>query len=82
MWIETALLYAWIRVGLQGAGSELCLRLEQRNCAGCGKPRALTELGARYPMLTVFSQGRCEAPPGTLGRGGGSEREGSRSNSS
>lgn len=34
MWIETALLYAWIRVCLRGAGSPPCLCLEQRNCAG------------------------------------------------
>lgn len=50
MWIETALLYAWIRVCLRGAGSPLCLCLEQRNCAGQrSQPAALLDSGAACP---------------------------------
>lgn len=46
------------------------LCVEQRNCAGRRKPGDLMELGARYPFPAVF-QGRCRAPLGRLGSGGG-----------
>lgn len=83
MWIETALLYAWIRVCLQGAGSRAVL------VPGAEKlrrtQRAPSPGGVRHPLsLSRPSSwgGRCRAPPGRLGkqrRHG--EREGSRSNS-
>lgn len=64
MWIETALLYAWIRVCLRGAGSPLCLCLEQRNCAGhTASPQPCRTRAPRVPRLAVIFR----APQGSLG---------------
>lgn len=67
MWIETALLYAWIRVCLRGAGSPLCLCLEQRNCAGhAASPQPSWTRALRVPQLAVIiraPQGRLGEPP-------------------
>lgn len=51
-----------------------CLCLEQRNCAGRRKPQALMELAVRYPSAGSPVQGRCRAPEGVWGSGGGAAK--------
>ena len=77
MWTETALLYAWIRVCLQGAGSRPRLCPEQRNCAGRGKPQASMERAPETSQAVPFHW-RCPAPPREAGEAEEAERKGGR----